>query len=190
MDFPQTNYKTEYRWVILSSSLPPTWTISPCICFLSPYALERTATDTGVQKKNVQDLNGNHPFKSFLLSVLHGIFPRYHSGSCPVSPVFSVHHGQKRSTFTKTLQQPPLPWLLPQALGDSVKTGQREPMGLWVALSASAGDTVHTYGLRKTASNNKLKSPYGRWAEGDLEGDGMVHKVNINPNQSLSINEP
>ena len=48
---------------------------------------------------------------------------------------------------TKTLQQPPFPWLLPQALGDSVKTGQREPMGLWVALSASVRDTVHTYRL-------------------------------------------
>ena len=31
--------------------------------------------------------------------------------------------------------------------GDSVKTGQREPMGLWVALSASVRDTVHTYRL-------------------------------------------
>lgn len=31
--------------------------------------------------------------------------------------------------------------------GDSVKTGQREPMGLWVALLASVRDTVHTYRL-------------------------------------------
>ena len=143
-------------------------------------------------KKECAGLDRLNPLKSFFLSVPDGNFPRYRSRSCPVSPVFSVHHGQKQDTLPKpkTLQQPPFPWLLPKALGDSVKTGQREPMGLWVALSASAGDTVHTYRLRKTASNNKLKSPYGSRAEGDLEGDGMVHKVKINPIQSLSINEP
>ena len=96
----------------------------------------------------------------------------------------------KTQHFYQNTPTAPFPWLLPQALGDSVKTGQREPMGLWVALSASTGDAVHTYRLRKTTSNNKLKSPYGSRAEGDLEGDGMVHKVNINPIQSLSINEP
>ena len=179
-------------------SFPLDWTAPPVdtlfllsFSYLCKYNKTwKKSQNTGVQKKECAGLDRLNPLKSFFLSVPNGIFPRYRFRSCPVSPVFSVHHGQKRSTFTKTLQQPPFPWLLPQALGDSVKTGQREPMGLWVALSASAWDTVHTYGLRKTASNNKLKSPYGSWAEGDLEGDGMVHKVNINPIQSLSINEP
>ena len=35
-------------------------------------------------------------------------------------------------------------------------------------------NSVHTYGLYQ-ALTNKLKSPYGNRAEGDLEGDGMVH---------------
>ena len=109
-------------------------------------------------KKECAGLDRLNPLKSFFLSVPNGIFPRYRSGSCLESPVFSVHYGQKQGTLPelsaptllsqpKTLQQSPFPWLLPQALGDSVKTGQREPMGLWVALSASVRDTVHTYRL-------------------------------------------
>lgn len=109
-------------------------------------------------KKECAGLDRLNPLKSFFLSVPNGIFLRYRSRSCLESPVFSVHHGHNQGTLPelsaptllsqpKTLQQPPFPWLLPQALGDSVKTGQREPMGLWVALSASVRDTVHTYRL-------------------------------------------
>lgn len=109
-------------------------------------------------KKECAGLDRLNPLKSFFLSVPNGIFPRYRSRSCPVSSVFSVPHGHNQGALPelsaptplpkpKTLQQPPFPWLLPQALGDSVKTGQREPMGLWVALSASVRDTVYTYRL-------------------------------------------
>ena len=109
-------------------------------------------------KKECAGLDRLNPLKSFFLSVPNGIFPRYRSRSCPVSPVFSVHYGHNQGILPalsaptllsqpKTLQQPPFPWLLPKALGDSVKTGQREPMGLWVALSASVRDTVHMYRL-------------------------------------------
>ena len=100
-------------------------------------------------KKECAGLDRLNPLKSFFLSVPDGIFPRYRSRSCPESPVFSVSRGHNQGTLPqpKTLQQPPFPWLLPKALGDSVKTGQREPMGLWVALSASVRDTVHTYRL-------------------------------------------
>ena len=109
-------------------------------------------------KKECAGLDRLNPLKSFFLSVLDGNFPRFCSRSYLESWVFSVPHGQKQDTLSelsaptllsqpKTFQQPPFPWLLPQALGDSVKTGQREPMGLWVALSASVRDTVHTYRL-------------------------------------------
>ena len=100
-------------------------------------------------KKECAGLDRLNPLKSFFLSVPDGIFPRCRSWSCPVFPVFSVppRTQSRHPARTKTLQQPPFPWLLPQALGDSVKTGQREPMGLWVALLASVGDTVHTYRL-------------------------------------------
>ena len=100
-------------------------------------------------KKECAGLGRLNPLKSFFLSVPDGNFPRFCSRSYLESPVFSVPHGQNQGTLSqpKTLQQPPFPWLLPKALGDSVKTGQREPMGLWVALSASVRDTVHTYRL-------------------------------------------
>ena len=100
-------------------------------------------------KKECAGLDRLNPLKSFFLSVPDGNFPRYRSRSYPESPVFSVPHGHNQGTLPepKALQQPPFPWLLPKALGDSVKTGQREPMGLWVALSASVRDTVHTYRL-------------------------------------------
>lgn len=139
-------------------------------------------------KKECAGLDRLNPLKSFFLSVFDGNFSRFCSRSYLESWVFSVPHGQKQDTLSelsgptllsqpKTFQQPPFPWLLPQALGDSVKTGQREPMGLWVALSASVIDTVHTYRLYSHTGTSKLKSPYGSRAEGDLEGDGMVHKA-------------
>ena len=100
-------------------------------------------------KKECAGLDRLNPLKSFFLFVPDGIFPRSRSRSCPESPVFFAppRTQSRHPARTKTLQQPPFPWLLPKALGDSIKTGQREPMGLWVALSASVRDTVHTYRL-------------------------------------------
>ena len=100
-------------------------------------------------KKECAGLDRLNPLKSFFLSVPDGNFSGFCSRSYLESWVFSVPNGQKQGTLPepKVFQQPPFPWLLPQALGDSVKTGQREPMGLWVALSASVRDTVYTYRL-------------------------------------------
>ena len=100
-------------------------------------------------KKECAGLDRLNPLKSFFLSVPDGNFPQIPllilSG---ISGFFRPPRTQSRHPAqTKTLQQPPFPWLLPQALGDSVKTGQREPMGLWVALLASVRDTVHMYRL-------------------------------------------
>ena len=100
-------------------------------------------------KKECAGLDRLNPLKSFFLSVPDGNFPQIPllilSG---ISGFFRPPWTQSRyPARTKTLQQPPFPWLLPKALGNSVKTGQREPMGLWVALSASVRDTVHTYRL-------------------------------------------
>ena len=145
------------KWVILSSSYSPLTELLPLL-ILSFLSLFRTYANTTrqerkvktqVYKKECAGLDRLNPLKSFFLSVLDGNFPRFCSRSYLESPVFSVPHGQNQGTLpqSKTLQQPPFPWLLPQALGDSVKTGQREPMGLWVALSASVRDTVHTYRL-------------------------------------------
>lgn len=131
---------------------------------------------TQVYKKECAGLDRLNPLKSFFLSVLDGNFPRFCSRSYLESWVFSVPHGQKQGTLPN-LKHSNSPFSLATAVGsgDSVKTGQREPMGLWVALSASVRDTVHTYRLYSHTGTNKLKSPYGNRAEGDLGGDGMVH---------------
>lgn len=173
------------KWVILSSSHSPLTELLPLL-ILSFFSLFRTYANTTRQERKVktqvnkkrmcrtwqakpsQVLFSVRPWRKFpqiLLQILSGISGFFRP------PRTKARH----PALTKTLQQSPFPWLLPQALGDSVKTGQREPMGLWVALSASVRYTVHTYRLWKTASNNKLKSPYGSRAEGDLGGDGMVH---------------
>ena len=47
-------------------------------------------------------------------------------------------------------------------------------LGFMFSHSYFYDNSVHTYGLYQ-ALTNKLKSPYGNRAEGDLEGDGMVH---------------
>lgn len=100
-------------------------------------------------KKECAGLDRLNPLKSFFSVRPIRKFPQMpHLISSGISG-FSAHYGHSQGTLPKpkTLQRPPFPWLLPQALGDSVKTGQREPMGLWVALSASVRDTVHTYRL-------------------------------------------
>jgi len=50
-------------------------------------------------KKECAGLDRLNPLKSFFLSVLNGIFPRYRSRSCPVSPVFSAHYGHNQGTL-------------------------------------------------------------------------------------------
>ena len=91
-------------------------------------------------KKECAGLDRLNPLKSFFLSVPNGIFPRYRSRSCPVSPVFSVHYGHNQGTLPelsaptllsqpKTLQQSPFPWLLPQALGTALRQGKGNPWG-------------------------------------------------------------
>ena len=47
-------------------------------------------------------------------------------------------------------------------------------LGFMFSHSYFYDNPVHTYRLYQ-ALTNKLKSPYGNRAEGDLEGDGMVH---------------
>lgn len=109
-------------------------------------------------KKECAGLDRLNPLKSFFCPSQTEFSPDTAPDPVRNLRFFSAHYGHNQDTLPelsaptllsqpKTLQQPPFPWLLPQALGDSVKTGQREPMGLWVALSASVRDTVHTYRL-------------------------------------------
>ena len=59
------------KWVILSSSLPPTGLSPPCqMPYVSPMQMRHKTAVQGVQKKNVQDLTGNNPFKSFFTAPL------------------------------------------------------------------------------------------------------------------------
>lgn len=128
------------KWVILSSSHSPLTELLP-LSILSFFSLfrtyanttrhERKVKNTGVQKKECAGLDRLNPLKSFFLSVPNGIFPRFCSRSCPVSPVFSVPHGQKQGTLPepKVFQQPPFPWLLPQALGTALRQGEGNPWG-------------------------------------------------------------
>lgn len=95
------------KWVILSSSLPPTGLSPPCqMPYVSPMQMRRKTAVQGVQKKNVQDLTGNNPFKSFfycptlllsflLLSVMYA-----HRKTDPVFPVCPTWTAKSRCTKT------------------------------------------------------------------------------------------
>lgn len=109
-------------------------------------------------KKECAGLDRLNPLKSFfsvrskrnfpqiplqILSGISGFFRPLRTQSrhpartiCPGSPV-----------STKNTPTAPFSLATAEGSGDSVKTGQREPMGRWVALSASVRDTVHTYRL-------------------------------------------
>lgn len=120
-------------------SFPLDWTAPPVdtlfllsFSYLCKYNKTwKKSQNTGVQKKECAGLDRLNPLKSFFLSVPNGIFPRFCSRSCPVSPVFSVPHGQKQGTLPepKVFQQPPFPWLLPQALGTALRQGEGNPWG-------------------------------------------------------------
>lgn len=84
--------------------------------------------------------------------VLFSVRPKRNFPQIPLQ-ILSGILGFFRPPRTKTQRfyqnTPTAPFSLATAVGsgDSVKTGQREPMGLWVALLASVRDTVHTYRL-------------------------------------------
>ena len=146
------------KWVILSSSLPPDWTISPLSDALRlPYANETKSPQYRVYKKRMytQDLTG---FPSQVLFYCpFSCCPLPLSVLCAhqkTDPVFSVRTTPTVSQRILRHFPPdhndstaPLSLATAAGSGDSVKTGQREPMGLWVALSASVRDTVHMYRL-------------------------------------------